>query len=223
METTYQGSTGAGIGLRAGAITLLYLGGGLVLGFGVAFAASNVPIHIAETTKNIGAALLLLAFLGLASLLWGRRMARLAGIDDPRVAQIGGISWVIALFIVALIASDEVGVFDGVGIPIHVLYGLIFVPACFAIVGTVSLAWGWALRDGRLGGKLLLQAALPAAAAYMLAYLAMDAWGYRVGAPGAAERATMITVTFVGALAAAFVGGAGLGIGLSRAGEGRMG
>lgn len=216
METTYQGSTEAGIGLRAGGITLLYLGGGLVLSFGTAFAASNVPIHIAEKTKNIGAVLLMLAFLGLASLLWGRRMARLAGIDDPRVARIGGLSWAIALFVVALVASAGELLF-GLGIPTHVLYGLIFVPACFVIVGSVSLAWGWALRSGRLGRKLLLKAALPAAAAYLLVYLAMDTLGYRVGAPGAAERATMITVTAVGALAAALVGGAGLGIGLIRA------
>lgn len=78
------------------------------------------------------------------------------------------------------------------------------------------MAWGKALRDWRLAGSLAVRSALPAALAYFLVYLLMDLIGYRVEAPGAEARATMITVTFVACLGAVFGGEAALGSGLRR-------
>jgi hypothetical protein len=45
----------------------------------------------------------------------------------------------------------------------------------------------------------------------LIVYQAMDKAGWRIGAPDAARRATMIVVTSLGALAAALAGGAVLG------------
>ena len=46
--------------------------------------------------------------------------------------------------------------------------------------------------------------------------LGMEALGWQVGGPGAAERATMLTVLFVSNLGAALAGGAMLGMTLAQ-------
>lgn len=205
------------VAVRAGLATVLYLGGGLALGFVLGIAISNVPLHMSELLKNIGGAVGLLTLLSLASHRWGSTMAALSGWGDrPWAARIGGLSFPIVLFAAALALSAGEALFE-IGLPIHVLYGALFVPTSFLIVALVSVAWGKALKDWNLGGKLALGAAPPAGLAFFLVYLLMDAIRYRVGAPGAGEKATMITVTFVGCLAAAAAGGAALGIGLRKA------
>jgi hypothetical protein len=49
-------------------------------------------------------------------------------------------------------------------------------------------------------------------AAFLLVNLVMYQLGYKVGAPGAAERATMLTVMMAGSLGAALAGGAAIGV-----------
>jgi hypothetical protein len=51
-----------------------------------------------------------------------------------------------------------------------------------------------------------------AALAFLAANLLMESRGWVVGAPGAAERNTMIAVLLVGMIAAALAGGAVLGL-----------
>ncbi len=217
----YAKGTASGAAVRAGLATVIYLGGGLALGLILGITVSNVPLLIDELLKNIAGALGLLTLVSLASHRWGSTMAGLSGWGDrPRAARIGGLSFPIVLIMGALALSAGEGLFQ-IGIPIHILYGALFVPTSILIVATVSLTWGRALRDWNLGGRLALGAAPLAGLAYLLSYLLMDTIGYRVGAPGAVERATMITVTLVACLSAAAVGGAALGTGLRRASQDR--
>lgn len=69
----------------------------------------------------------------------------------------------------------------------------------------------------RLAARLGLSAAAAAALAFAAVDILMDAAGRRVGAPGAAETATMMTVMGVGLVAAAAAMGAVLGRGLVKA------
>jgi hypothetical protein len=71
-----------------------------------------------------------------------------------------------------------------------------------------AAATGLGLRNGAVAGRAAVRAGLAGGLAFLAVDLILDAVGYRVGAPGAAERATMVTVLFSGALAAAAAGGA---------------
>jgi hypothetical protein len=99
----------------------------------------------------------------------------------------------------------------GQHIPIHRLFTLFFVPTAFLIAGIGAWAISIGLRDRQLAGSLLLRVGVAAALAFLAVNLAMDALGWRVGAPHAAERFTMLVVMFAGNLAAAFAGGFTLG------------
>ena len=57
---------------------------------------------------------------------------------------------------------------------------------------------------------------LTAALAFLAINLAMEALGWLIGAPGAEERGTMITVLIAGNLGAALAGGAMLGMTLNQ-------
>jgi hypothetical protein len=69
-----------------------------------------------------------------------------------------------------------------------------------------------------VGAELALPAGLAAALAFLLADIAQDMLGRRVGAPGAELSATMLTVAFLGNTVAAFAGSAVIGLRL-RAGR----
>ena len=106
----------------------------------------------------------------------------------------------------------------GPALPIHVVYGFLFVPAVFVVASTTALilATGFHMQTKKRW-QLALACGFAAAAAHLIVYQAMDRAGWRIGAPDAARRATMIVVTSLGALAAALAGGAVLGHFLSSA------
>jgi hypothetical protein len=60
------------------------------------------------------------------------------------------------------------------------------------------LGWslGLALRDRALGWRMGLSGGLAAALGFLVVNLTLDALGFRVGAPFAAERATMLVTAF---------------------------
>ena len=101
-------------------------------------------------------------------------------------------------------------------LPIERLFTVLFVPAAFLIAGTSSFAIGQGLRDTGLSITLFWQAGLVSAAAFLALNITMEALGWVVGAPGAAERATMVTVLAAGNIAAALAGGALLGYRLNQ-------
>jgi hypothetical protein len=208
------------IAWRAAYTTALFLFGSLLLGFGLAIAFSNLPMHFPAQTMNLIGLLILLAILFAGGALWGQAMGRLAGSEQKRrLAWAGALSFPPSLILagIALGRLEQVIVERGVGpdLPVHVVFTLLFVPAAFFVAGMGGLAIGVALKDWKLAARLALGAGLAAALVFLLVDLVMDAVGYRVGAPGAAERATMLTVMMAGNLAASLAGGAALGFMLS--------
>jgi hypothetical protein len=76
------------------------------------------------------------------------------------------------------------------------------------------------LYRAAFGLRLAIPAGLAAAAAFLAVDLVMDALGWRVGAPDAGRRATMVVVTAIGLLAAATSAGGAIGAMLPRPAEG---
>jgi hypothetical protein len=154
---------------------------------------------------------------------WGIRMGRLAGGTDRRrlaLAGVLGFAPITLALAISLSALEPIAVASfGAALPIHRLFTILFVPSAFLIAGisAAALGLGLGLRRPRLALALLWQVGLAAALAFLAVNLLMEFLGWVVGSPGAAERATMVTVLAAGNLGAALAGGAVLGLALHRA------
>jgi hypothetical protein len=115
---------------------------------------------------------------------------------------------------IGLVAVETSGLYGNM--PVHRLFTVLFVPSAFLIAGTSSLAMAWALGWSRAAPALVMRVGLTAALAFLAVNLAMEALGWLIGAPGAEERRTMITVLIAGNRAAAVAGGAMLGLALNQ-------
>jgi hypothetical protein len=210
------------IAVRSGLLTVLYLVGGLMVGVLTgSLVHFRLPEGMAEATRIALAALPALAGTVAGGALWGHAMAQISGAGETkRMTWAGGLGFGPAVILTALVLTFlEVVIVErsgGPALPIHIVFTILFVPAAFFIAGVGSSALGIALKDWRLAIKLALGGGLAAALAFLGVNLLMDALGWRVGAPGAAERATMVTVLMAGNLAAALAGGAVVGVLLSR-------
>ena len=200
------------------ALTVLALVGGLMLSFMVGSLASKalegrVPSQNIIPLTTLAASTLMLS----GSALWAIGMARLARVPATwRVVASGILGFVPITLLVAFgLSALEPLVFGG-SIPIHRLFTILFVPSAGLIAGVGSLVLAWGLWRGRAALALGLRVGLAAALAFFAANLVMEMLGWVVGGPGAAERATMLTVLFVGNLAAALAGGATLGMTLAQ-------
>lgn len=205
------------IAIRCALLTALCLCGGLLLGLGVGIAVSGLPMHVPERTRNLLSALPVLGIVTAAGAAWGYCMGLASGVSNlRRMAWAGGLSFAPSLFLAALVLLRlEVAIVErggGPDLPVHLVFTLLFVPAAFFIAGMDSMALGLAQGDTRLAARLALGGALAGGLAFLIVNLVMDALGWRVGAPGAAERATMLTVMMVSNLGAALAGGAVLGM-----------
>jgi hypothetical protein len=146
---------------------------------------------------------------------WGLAMGWLARAQNRRrmaVAGMLGFVPVTVFLAFALLRLEPIAVEKfGAQLPIHRVFTLFFVPTAFLIAGVSAWAIGRGLSDGALAASLLWRVGLAAALAFLAVNLAMEAAGWVVGAPRAAERSTMLTVMFAGDLGAALAGGAVLG------------
>ncbi|GAB4577697.1 MAG: hypothetical protein Fur0022_04280 [Anaerolineales bacterium] len=138
-------------------------------------------------------------------------MGRIAGATDTRrlafagMAGFGPVVLVVALFL-SVIEPPLVANF-GPSTGIHRIFTFIFVPSAFLIAGVSAWAIGRGLRDHAPAVSLFWRVGLATGVAFLVVNLIMEASGWVVGAPGAAERATMLTVMGVGNVGAALVGG----------------
>lgn len=202
--------------LQGGSLTVLTFVGGMLLGIlvgNVVFEA--LPGHnvIKPTALHVTlAAIPALAGLLLGSALWGIQMGRFGqGTDQRRMATAGilgfapiTVALALGLNVVEPIAVEELGS----QIPVARLFTLLFVPTVFVISGVSAWVMGLVLRNRAVAVGLLWRVGLAAAVGFLGVNLVMESLGWVIGAPGAAERFTMLTVMLAGNLGAAFVGGA---------------
>lgn len=217
-----------GSALLGSVLTVVTLFGGLLVGLGAGLAVFELmpgssashpsPLHI-----GLAALPAIVGFLG-GGALWGMQMGRRGGVAglDRRLALAGMAGYApITLLLGTALGTLEPLVIEGLAgrVPIHRVFTLLFVPTAFIIAGVSAGSLGWALGSRRLAWALLWRVGLAAALAFLGVNLIMEALGWVVGAPGAAERATMLTVMFAGDLAAAVAGGAVIGAWLARPGR----
>lgn len=197
--------------------------GGIVIPFALAYFAGLTGLESSPPEYSL-AAIIVLTGTTVAGGAFGRQLAEDTGVSDvKRMTWAGALSYGPAAIIAGmLLGFGEPAAFRAVqslGIPIHVLFGMMFVTAVFAVVAVTGLAFGRALRNGRVGVELALKAGLAAAVAFLAADVIQDLLGRRVGGPNAAASATMLTVALVGVLAAAAAAGAVMGSILRRHAE----
>lgn len=203
--------------IRGAMTTSLWLFGGLLLGFVVASWFHGLPMHLPESKRTLLSMLVILVALVASGLAWGRAMARLTRTTESRrMAWAGALGFGPALVLAALaLGRLEVLLIEqgkGPDLPVHVVFTLLFVPAALFVAGMGGFALGMAREGFRLARRLALSSGLAGGAAFLLVNLLMLLFGYRVGAPGAAERVTMLTVLMAGSLGAALAGGAAIGV-----------
>lgn len=205
--------------LHGAGITALTLLGGLLLGTAVGFYVFEaLPGHsvIAPSALHISLAALpaFIGFLG-GSAVWGVWMGRLAGIVEARRMALAGMLGFAPITLALGIGLSAVEPFVVEPIsalfPIHRVFTLMFVPSAFLIAGLSAWAIGLGLRSRPLAWSLLWRVGGAAALAFLGVNLVMEALGWVVGGPNAAERYTMLTVMFLGNFGAALAGGAVLG------------
>jgi len=214
MNPSYKLSKTA---IRGAVATGLCLFGGLLLGFVLASGFHGLPMHLPESRRTQISMLIILVALVGAGFAWGRAMARLAGATESgRMAWAGALSYGPAVILAALtLGRLEVAIIergDGPDVPVHVVFTLLFVPAAIFVAGMGGFSLGVAREGFRLAWRLSLASGLAGGLAFLLINLVMHQLGWRVGAPGAAERATMLTVLMAGSLGAALAGGAAIGV-----------
>ena len=204
---------------RSGLMTAGYLGFSVPVLFVSVFAlAEAVPMsHAMETIGPVLMLIVVLGGLGVAGALWGRLLARQAGLPNARrMAWVGGLIFApLTLATMQALGTAERVFVEGRlarTIPVHVSFAILFTLAAFVVTAGLAFGVGWAARGWRFGLRLALQAGLAAALAFLLADVAQDLLGRRVGGPDAARTATMLTVAFLGNIVAAFVGGGVMGV-----------
>jgi hypothetical protein len=200
------------------ALTVLVLAGGLIANFMLGFASFQALSGRVPGALTFALALLVFSASTLASsALWGLAMAKLARVWAMRRATWASILGFvpITLLLIFGLQAAEPFVFR-TNLPLHRVFTVLFVPSAGLIAATSSLALAWALGWGRTAPMLALRVGLTAALAFLAVNLGMEALGWQVGGPGAAERSTMLTVLFVSNLGAALAGGAMLGMTLAQ-------
>ncbi|MFQ5616220.1 MAG: hypothetical protein ACE5GO_07150 [Anaerolineales bacterium] len=146
---------------------------------------------------------------------WGAAMGKVAGTADTRRMALAGMFGFapITITLALGLSAAEPGLVANYGavIPVHRIFMLMFVPSAFIIAGISAWALGRGLRDNALAVSMLWRVGGSAGLAFVIVTLGMELSGWVVGAPGAAARATMVTVLAAGNLGVALVGGGVMG------------
>jgi len=168
------------------------------------------PIKLALTVLSAFAGM----FVGGA--VWGWSISRITKVAaGRRVAVAGGIGFGLCALVVILTLGflEDLIVTQqrGPQLPIHNVFTMLFVLAAAIITGASAAALGFGLRARALAGRLAWMCAISGGCAFLVVNLTLDGLGWRVGAPGAEARATMLTTALLGNLLAALAGGAVIG------------
>lgn len=187
-----------------------YLVGALPLGMLIAGAWSllgGFEVHIESWQGMTG------VFIGhfIMAWLWGRGLGRVTHQTHPeRLAWAAAIAFAATTTIaVNRINHSEVilnRLLFQTKLPVHILFLYIFMAGNGAVVGVTGAALGLAKSDWKATLKLGGAGIVIGALTFLIVFLVMELFGFRVGAPGAEERATMLTVMVIGIWSTALVG-----------------
>lgn len=207
--------------LSALTTAIFLIGGMLAGGLGGNLVFGSLPGHTLDVVRITLSALPALATVIASGALWGLIMATITGAGErSRMAWAGALGFgpTVLGVAIALTLLEEILVQRGLlqALPIHILFTLLFVPAAAIVAAVGALALGRVSRTPAQAKRLALISGLVGGIAFLIVNVLMDAAGWRIGAPGAAERFTMLTVAFAGSSAAALTAGAALGLGLAR-------
>jgi hypothetical protein len=211
------------LALRGALLTVATLGGGLVLAFPV---TGGVTTAVTRAGLPLGPWIFLGILLlcgGGAGALWAAGLGALLGTERLRRTAIAGAIGFGASSALAvralttietrLLAQAQTGDVT----PMHVAFIVTFPGAAVLVVllSVAALGLGLGLRGRALA--VALASGLVAGTAFLVVALLFDAAGWRVGAPGAEARFTMVVVMAVGALVTLLAGGAASAALLGRA------
>jgi len=201
--------------------TAVFLFLGLLVSFLIAFAINSLPMHIPESTLTTIDIAITVVILFASGGFWGRSIASITKSEEKRrMLWAGLLSYAPSIFLaVVTLGRLEVLLVErraGPDLPVHIVFTLLFVPAAAIVAGAGGFAMGIAKKDVGLALQLGLSSGLVGGLCFLTVNILMDTLGWRVGAPRAAERATMLTVMMAGSLAAALGGGATIGYFLAR-------
>ena len=211
--------------LRGAFLTVLTLFGGLLVGL----AAGDLVFHLIPGSSLVDVKLGHAAIAALPALVgflaggaaWGVQMGRLTGNTETRRLSLAGMLGFgpITILLAAGLGLAEPAIVEYLGArgqPIYRIFTLLFVPSAFLIAGVSAWGIGRVLGYPKLARSLLWQVGLTAALTFLVVNLLMESLGWVIGAPNAAERATMVTVLALGNITAAISGGAVMGWKLAR-------
>ncbi|MDX1438023.1 MAG: hypothetical protein R3335_14520, partial [Anaerolineales bacterium] len=196
---------------------------GMVLSIAAASGISELlPMHV--VARSAVAALPALAGLFASGAAWGWSMDRLGKTGEPRrMAWAGALGFSLPTFVAMLTLFALEGAIEaafrlagGQPPPIHRIFTILFVPTAVILAGGGAWALGAALHNRQLSWRMALAAGPAAGLAFLSVNLVMESLGWVVGAPRAAERATMVTVLAVSCLGAALAGGTMVGYRLKK-------
>ncbi len=203
--------------LASAVATAVSLMGGVIVGLALGTMVDRLPFHTPDET------IVLLAinpiFVGGA--FWGYFLTRIHNLPNRKGASIAGS---LSFGVGVIGAVNLLGTLERIlvaqhrlsGIHIHVIFTLLFVPATFLVATLGSSAILFVNGNRVHWFRSAITTGLAAALSFLIMDLVLDSLGMRVGAPRAAERATMLTVAFLGSTAAAFSADAILGLLLSK-------
>jgi hypothetical protein len=196
----------------------------VVLGIGIGDVVDGVVAGLLRAVPGFAivvAALVALVILAFGAATWGSVISRITSAgDEGRMARAGAVGVAPVVVVVALALTFFEGLFveqrQLADVPLHNIYTLLFTPALAIVTGAGGLALSLGARQRATALILGVQCALGGGIAFLAVDLALDSLGWRVGAPGAEARITMLTTTLLGSLGAALIGGGIVGMGLTR-------
>ena len=203
--------------LMSAVATPASLMGGVLVGATLGVLLDRLSIHAPDQTLIL---LVMIPIFG-GGALWGILLSRIHGLPNRTGATITGslsfgLGVIGAATLLLRLERILVGQHRLSGVPVHVIFTLLFVPATFLVAAIGSSAILLVSGNRTHWIRSALMTGLTASLSFLIIDLLLDSLGMRVGAPRAAEHFTMLSVAFLGSTAAAFSGGAILGLVLSR-------
>jgi hypothetical protein len=188
-----------------------------VIGSAVDALGAVLPMIVSRGAAVVAAVLVI--YFGIR--LWGRDMARIARRPDAAgISKHGALTFATVLGLVALALglAEPLAVRLGARSSLRVdqVYTLLFVPTTLIIASAGAYLLARSHGGASSAVRLAAQCGLASAVVFLAVDLGMDALGWRVGAPGAGRRATMLVVTTLGMACAAVTAGGVIGLYLSR-------